>query len=292
MSDRDDVPPEAVFTALSNDLRLRILHVLADATETERRWRSFTGIYDRLDVDSTSRLSYHLDALQGAFVRRSDRGYALTQAGDRVVRAIRAGVYADQPSFESTTLEGRCPHCDATELTAAYRDPVLGIDCDACGERMVTYDLPPAEPDARSAMETLYSCNRRAHHEYATALGGTCSRCGGTTAVELEPGEREATFTCVATCRQCRLQLYAPLEVRLLSHPAVVSFYWDHGVDATTLPLWELPAYVDGWDTRIVERAPLQLAVTVAYEGDTMQLTVDETLTVSERATATSPPRE
>jgi DNA-binding transcriptional ArsR family regulator len=58
-----EVDAERAFSALAHELRLDVLRVLADAAESGAPERSFSEIYDAVDVDSTSRLSYHLDAL-------------------------------------------------------------------------------------------------------------------------------------------------------------------------------------------------------------------------------------
>ena len=45
---------------------------------------SFSEIYDRGSVDSSSKLSYHLNELTGTFLRKHENGYAFTTpAGDR-----------------------------------------------------------------------------------------------------------------------------------------------------------------------------------------------------------------
>lgn len=280
MSRDDGIPPEQAFSALGSELRLKILHVLAEATEAGEPELSFSEIYDGIDIDSTSQLSYHLDTLTGIFVRNSESGYALTQAGDRVVRAVRSGTYSDQPAFELTTIEGTCPYCAFTVLSAEYRDSSLAVECQSCSGRVVTYNLPPAESQGRTSVETLHSCNRRVHHEYATSLRGTCSTCGGSTKRNIETSDQSNSYICVAKCRRCRLRLFAPLEVRLLHHPAVISFYWRYGVDASTLPLWDLPSYVENWEVEAVETDPCEFRITIVHEGESLQVTVDDELHV------------
>lgn len=281
MSGDDGADSERAFSALGHEIRLEILNVLADAAESGEPALTFSAVYDRVDIDSTSQLSYHLDPLVGLFVRDTEDGYGLTQAGDRVVRAIRSGMYADRPSFEPTTLDGRCPYCDATVLTAAYRESALAVECDTCGGRVVTFDLSPAESRERTSIETLHSCNRRAHHEYATSLQGTCPTCGGSTDIDIESNDTPDSYSCVSTCRHCGLRLFAPLEVRLLHHPAVVSFYWAHGIDAATLPLWDLPQFVREWEVDALATDPYEFRVTVVHEGESIQLTVDADLQVA-----------
>lgn len=272
---------QQAFSALGSELRIEILRILVEAAEAGESELSFSEIYDRIDIDSTSQLSYHLDTLAGIFIRQSDSGYALTQAGDRIVRVVRSGTYSQEPSFEQTTLEGQCPYCDATVLSAEYQDSVLAVECQSCGGRVVTFDLAPAESEGRTSMETLHSCNRRAHQEYTTALQGTCPTCGGSTTTRIESTEQPPSYICVAECGQCGLRLFAPLEVRLLHHPAVISFYWKHGIDASTLPLWDLPSYVRNWDIEALGTDPYEFRITIVHEGDSIQVTLDAALNVA-----------
>ncbi|WP_435348785.1 ArsR/SmtB family transcription factor [Haloarchaeobius sp. HRN-SO-5] len=279
----DPDSPADAFAAVGNEWRVAILRTLADAADQDRPVRSFSEIYDRLDIESTSQLSYHLEYLDGVFVRKSGDGYSLTQAGDRVVRAIRAGTYTDRPSFERTELDGQCPVCPATTLVAAFRDGFLTVECDACGTRVVTYDLPPAEARRETPLAVLRSCDQRVHQEYATAVRGTCPTCGGATDVEPKrhDGPEPLDYYGVATCEQCGHQVFAPLGVRLLYHPAVVSFFWDHGVDATAVPFWQVHAVLDDWEVDRVQSDPPRFAVTVACDGETMRVELDEALRVS-----------
>jgi hypothetical protein len=272
------------FAALGNELRVTVLRVLAEAEDAdEGRGLSFTEIYDRVPIDSTSQLSYHLDKLDGLFVRDSPDGYVLTQAGDRIVRVVRAGAYTEQPSFPRTELDGRCPACRATTLVAEYRDPLLEVACADCDTTVVTYDLPPAEAADRTPMETLHSCDQRVHQEYATALRGTCATCGGRTDVSVEPREGPVGYLCVAECRRCQHRVFAPFEVRLCYHPAVVAFYWDHGIDAAGTPFWRIVDYVDDWTIERVATDPDRFHATVTHGDDHLHLVVDEHLDVSAR---------
>lgn len=283
MHSGDSVTPEDAFAALGSERRVSILRILATAEEGGATATAFSEIYERIDIDSTSQLAYHLDKLDDVFVRKAGEGYVLTQAGDRVVRAIRSGTYTHRPRFERTTLEGHCPTCGPATLTAAFRDPFLPVECDACGTAVVTYDLPPAESNDRTAMEVLQACDRRVHHEYAMAIQGSCPLCSGSTDVSVRQHDRgdESRWYCVARCEQCSNQVYAPIEVRLISHPSVVSLYWAHGVDVTSIPFWEIRASFECWETEVLATDPFQCQVTVRYQGDERRLRLDESLHVT-----------
>lgn len=271
---------EDAFAVLGSEPRLTVLRRLADAEREGDSALSFTELYDRLEMDSTSRLSYHLEQLNDAFVRKTDDGYALTPAGDRVVRAVLSGTFSERSSFETTELDGKCPSCGHTRLVARYRDRLLAVRCASCGTTVVTYDLPPAGTKHQSAMEVLRSCNRRVHRDYAVALRGTCSLCGGPTEVAVEESDGISRYTCVTDCTQCRLHLYAPLEVRLLHHPAVISFYWQRGIDILDIDLWNLETYLEQWKTERLDHEEFRCAVTVTHGAETLRTVVDAELDV------------
>lgn len=281
MSHEASTSPGDAFAALGNEVRIGILRAVADAVEEQGDGLRFRAIYDRVGVDSTSQLSYHLSKLEGAFLRKSEAEYALTQAGDRVVRAVRSGAYDERPAFEPTTIEGHCPSCGVATLSVAYRDSLLTVACASCESNVVTYDLPPAAGEGRTTTELLHSCNRRAHHEYGTALQGTCATCGGKTAVDVRESERGSEYTCVTSCDQCGLQLFAPLEVRLFYHPAVVAFYWERGEDVSSVPLWRLLSYIGDWTVSASGGEALPCEVTVVCDGDELRATVGEDLGVT-----------
>ena len=271
---------ENAFAALGNEHRIDILRTLVVAVENEESGVPFTELYDRTDIDSSSQFSYHLDRLRNEFVREVDGEYRPTSAGERVVRAVRAGMYTETPSFDPVTVDGLCPACESTTLRAAYTDPHLQVACSDCGATVVTYDLSPAEAEGRTEIETLRACNRRALREYRTAIAGSCPTCNGLTTVAIEAGPEDG-YACVATCSQCDLRLFAPVELPLFGHPAVVSFYWERGVDVTELPLWRLPEFIGDADRRVRDREPLALDITLHHADASLTARIDGDGTVS-----------
>ncbi|WP_053949250.1 winged helix-turn-helix domain-containing protein [Halolamina sediminis] len=268
------------FAALGNEHRVEILRTLVVAVENQRTGLPFTELYDRTGIDSSSQFSYHLDRLTTEFVREADGEYVPTSAGERVVRAIRSGIYTEAPSFEPVTVEGVCPECASTTLRAAYDDPHLRVACTDCDATVVTYDLSPAETEGRGPFETLAACNRRALREYETAIAGSCPTCNGATTVAIETGP-DGDYACVADCSQCGLRLFAPVELPLFGHPAVISFYWDRGVDVTDLRLWRLPAFIGDVDRRVLETEPLAFALTLHHGDASITARIDADGTVS-----------
>ena len=279
------VEPADAFGALASEHRVAVLRAFADAERDGDRTLSFTEIYDALELDSTSQLSYHLDHLEGTFLRRSEEGYALNRAGEDVMRAILAGSFTETPTFVPLSLSGECPGCPGTTFEATYEDGLLAVRCVDCEMRIVTYDLPPAAVVGRSEREILEACDRRVRHEYAVAVGGTCAKCGGVASVQVE--EREArgqtdTYA-VARCERCNNVVFAPVAAHVLFHPAVVAFYWRQGVDSTAIPFWDVGRYLDAWDVEVTGLAAGEpsVSVRVRHAGESLALSMDADLSVS-----------
>lgn len=87
-------------------------------------------------------------------------------------------------------------------------------------------------------------------------------------------------------CSQCRLEGQGPLIGELVYHPAVVSAFYDRGVDVTDMPYWELRHVLDTFEEEVLETAPLRVRVTVPLDDGDLELVVDdagEVVEVTER---------
>jgi hypothetical protein len=62
-----------------------------------------------------------------------------------------------------------------------------------------------------------------------------------------------------------------------LSHPAVVSFFHDHGVDLDERPIWNVGPE---WAERVVSTDPLAVRVSATLDGETLALYLGRDLTV------------
>jgi DNA-binding transcriptional ArsR family regulator len=108
-----------VFGLLSDATRIAILRAVAEAQAdcdeinlgpTEL---TFSEIYDRVNVDNTSKLPYHLGELTGTHLRKHEDSYSFTHAGERVVRFILAETYEQPAESTPTETDGCCPFCGA-----------------------------------------------------------------------------------------------------------------------------------------------------------------------------------
>lgn len=62
-----------------------------------------------------------------------------------------------------------------------------------------------------------------------------------------------------------------------LRHPAVVSFFYDHGIDVRQRPYWS-PVFWDGVSVSVVDRGPLRIAIENAVDSEVLRQTVDSDL--------------
>ncbi|WP_411969051.1 ArsR/SmtB family transcription factor [Haloferax sp. YSSS75] len=263
MTDNRDGSPESTFGALGSELRLDILQILESAARETASRLTFSDLYERLDIESTSQLSYHLGRLDGVFVQKFGDKYGLTQAGERVVRAVYAGTYTEHPSFDPTPIDGTCPHCEHTALRAAFEEPFLSVTCRECGETVAKYDLPPSQAVGRTPEEILQSCDRRVYHELGMALDGTCPTCGGIVdaSSRQRTSPRTEEYVVTATCRRCFNQVYAPVELCVFYHPALVAAYWSDERDATNVRPWNVYSYTAEWVVTTVSDNPFEAHV-------------------------------
>ena len=111
-----EADPTEALAVLGDETRIAILRVLADAEEP----LAFTELRQRAGVDDAGRFNYHLSELREYFVREADGGYALREAGSRVVAA--AGV-AGVPDAEATG-----------EVVDGGESDEASSTCPVCGE--------------------------------------------------------------------------------------------------------------------------------------------------------------
>ena len=81
------------------------------------------------------------------------------------------------------------------------------------------------------------------------------------------------------TCNSCENALVSPSWAPVQRHPAVVSFFYDRGVELVHTS-WESVRRGFDWDEELLSVDPPELRVKVSHEGDELALELDETGTV------------
>ncbi|MGB9964295.1 ArsR/SmtB family transcription factor [Halobacterium hubeiense] len=259
---------EAAFGAVADELRVRILRELWEADDP----LSFSALRDRVDVADSGRFNYHLSKLRGRFVEQTADGYDLRLAGNRLVGALYSGVFTEEASVEPTPVEGTCTNCGGA-LEASYEDERGRVTCTDCDVALLSGGVPPAfvedrEDDLATALDGYFRTMLR------EVRAGFCTQCSGPVDGRLEH-DPEHGPRAVFECGRCGGTFHGTAAAVALDHAAVVAFYYEHGLDVRTVPVWEVD-WLHG-----ATRAGDAARVTVDVDGDELDLVVDESLSVS-----------
>lgn len=274
-------PPEAVFSVLGDETRLRILLELADRSEPEQAASPvpFSELRRAAGVEDAGRFSYHLDKLREGFVTKEEDGYSPTVAGLQVASSIHAGRYAADVPAAAAETEYDCHVC-GEPLEARYEDGVAQLGCDA-DHTWFSYPVPAGATAGRTVEELLDVALHRATVNVELARNGICPRCWGITTTELQ-SEAEAydqlgldVPAAVVECDRCWLAYSVPATLAVARSPPVVAFYQDHGLSIEDAIASEHDVVATG-DATVDGRDPLQATVEFSLEGDRLAVELDE----------------
>ena len=284
----DDSSPSDVFGLLADDSRIEILEALARAQHEREGVNAgpaalrFSEIYDRVDVDGTSKLSYHLGELTGVFVRKSEAGYGFTHAGERLVRFVLSGNYRDPRAFDPVDVDGTCIHCGGEALEATLDEQFFLVRCRDCARPVNAYHVSPAQVRDASGMALIERIVDRQTAEIDLARRGICPDCAGPLATEVrtipeELGMDAVEFYAVEECSACLRRVSNPLPLRLAYHPASVAFHWEAGIDVTERGVWELAEHLRAgrWDAERTATDPDEYVVHYRRDDATLRLHLD-----------------
>jgi len=278
--------------ALGNEHRLAVLLALGDresATRTNGLELTFSELYDAVPVESTSQFSYHLSQLIGPFVAETDAGYRLTHAGDKIVRAVRSGLYETTPSFDTVEVAGACVGCGARDLVGVLRDERFVVRCRACDRTMLSDSFPHSQASERSPDEIVESFGYRLWGTYVLVRGDVCPECYGRIERRVDAHDGHETpgdavqYTFAAVCETCEFTIHLPIEVPAVFHPRATGFLWAHDIPLPDTPLWELfELFVsEAWTTDVRSTDPLDARFELAIDGDTLTLAMDDSFAVT-----------
>jgi hypothetical protein len=269
----------AAFALLGNETRLAIVEELAvDGYQglEPTDGRSFADLRRAVGVDDAGRFNYHLGELLGTFVRKVGEGYALTNAGWTVAGIVAAEEVGGGDVRREEPLDTPCPWGDT--LVGTYEEGLFRVECSEHGVLFATR-LPTGVVRERSLDEVLTIACDDMQADIDRAVSGVCPHCRGDIAVSLttgttvqETGIEAPVARC--DCGDCGLRFEVPPGVVVVSHPAVVSFYYDHGVDLRTRTYPELP-FLDATAPTVVATDPTRVRIDVEHDGDTLRIVLD-----------------
>jgi DNA-binding transcriptional ArsR family regulator len=284
----DSLDADDAFSLLGNETRLGIIRALGDAwAPDDRDPIPFSELRRRVGTRDSGRFDYHLDQLRGLYVTRSDDGYRLTYPGVRVYQAIQAGTFNERPTIDSLELDSPCLDCGG-RLVGSYEDLLFDVTCEACGYQYCHYYLPPGQVIETGPAAVLGTLDQAVRRDTAKAAVGVCPECTGHTDVAVGPDvgyifeKKDSPFEGHVSydCSLCGAHLESTVGSALTDHPAIVSFFYERGIDVTDQYLWTLPFAHDPARTTVRSTDPLRVAVTAAADGDEATLVVDDALSV------------
>jgi hypothetical protein len=275
----DCVPPADAFSLVGDETRLAVLEGLWRIDTPAR----FSDLRDEVGTRDSARFNYHLGQLTGQFVRKTDAGYELRTAGERVVQAVLGGSFTEHPRRE-IDIDDPCVECGAT-LSASYADEQLTIECPDCGHGHGEYSFPPGGLHDRTDAAVLEAFNQRVRHLHCLAKDGVCPACNGRTETRIQREEEcclGSAITATPVCKQCAHERCSAIGLGLLDQSPVVGFYREHGVDLSETPYWRFDWCVSADPVTVRSEDPWRLAVDVTAADETLRVTVDRELSIVE----------
>jgi hypothetical protein len=273
-TDEEGADPERAFWLLSDETRIAILRALWAASNDPL---SFTRLRERVGNPNSGQFNYHLGKLRGHFVSKGEGGYTLTQAGREVVRAVLAGSLTDRPHVDATPIDARCPECTAS-LLVRYDEYGI-VECSECDSTVMWNEFPPAGLAGRQPAEVAAVFDTWTRSRFHLAMEGICPNCACEMTVE-RLDTSEARPSTDHRCRNCKYQARVPLFGHVIRHPAVVSFFYERGVDIANLPYWELRTLAREFEETVLDHDPWTAHVTVTADDARLRVTLDERLEV------------
>lgn len=287
----------AVFEAIGHPDRLSILEVLIEARRSGGASSvRFTDLRDRSAIDDTGRFNYHLDQLVGTMVTKTDDGYRLSSYAHRILAPMMGGIYDPERATQSLDADGDCDLCGAP-LRIEPDENILELVCEqghVNNQGLLGYPGVVGDRSESAANDALGLINLQGS-ELATS--GICPTCHGPVDGAIRQVQAddiddiagdegsdfldsEPIFVFEAPCETCGNQFATSVGGCVATHPAVVSFLFDHGIDVRNTAPWTLSFVSPGAET-VASTDPLQLAVEIVRGDASVTLTVDRSGTVA-----------
>jgi DNA-binding transcriptional ArsR family regulator len=298
------------FALLGDRTRLAILLALWEEYDphTDDNAVPFSRILDQLEYDDPGNLRHHLEKLRGQFVQQEapGEGYELRATGMKLVRTVLAGAGAAEVTMEPTEIDQPCPLCGAPTIIR-YRDGCLLWACTACEgptPEVTAVDgflsagpFDPAGLADRTPEEIRLASLAKHQHKLRLMLDGFCPDCSGPVESWLEIcTDHDSADLCENCehkyaawarfqCRVCKRHGISSPKALALFHPAVIGFYYDHGISVRVQTgdienAFRIYHYMHDHEMKHVSEDPPRVQVTATLNGDVVRLTFDETASV------------
>lgn len=308
----EEVGSEATraFELLGSEKRLAILLAMWEAYDPHAVDNTvpFSQLREAVGMRDSGQFNYHLTKLQGVFVEKTPDGYKLRPVGLKLVQTVVAGAGSDV-TLPETEIDVACSLCGAPTVVT-YQGGWLYHLCTECegafggledypSGALFAEPIPPAALENRTAEEIFAAGVFMLQAIFSMKMGGVCPQCSGVFDMRidvcpdhhLEPGivckacGNTAEMRVKWTCSVCKYRGSTTAATALGLHPAVLAFYHDHGVDIgyTTNDFENAKQFLElirRQEQEVISTDPLRVRLTVTMDGDTIQLTADESLKI------------
>jgi DNA-binding transcriptional ArsR family regulator len=289
-----------IFDLLGHPVRLAILQELA----THRRiyWQNaglpFNDLRRAVEIRDGGNFNYHLDKLCEYFVTKNEKTdeYQVTNAGLEIADALLAGRYSGHRETHSGPIPWfSCPYCKEV-VSATYDQQTIQLECDDHGSIFGT-TLPPSAAEGRSMEEMVRLALWDAQQDIDRAHEGICFHCWGRMNESLvtdQPIHHPQTDEVIAEqaypsgseqivvvfdCERCGTVFWIPPGGCLVHHPAVMSFYHDHGIDLRDRPTPDAtPIGSSGCKVEITD--PIRVQFETRLDDEELRITLDKQVNV------------
>ncbi len=307
-SDLDGLAPADAFAALGNDIRVEIIRVLwranaayafddgSHAVET----MAYSRLQEAVEVADNGKFNYHLSQLEPHFIRRTEEGYRLSGAGQRIARTVIAVSGPDRVDF-SEELDMACPLCGAP-VAATYEDQWFRIKCTGCpglfGDQtprgtLFLASFPAGGLAARSPTNALDAGLYRCALDVMYLMYGVCRECAGPVGSAVSVCEDHTGGSCESCgtpfpvwaemrCETCGFAKRLPIEMFVAGLVLASGVADDEQADLDGLSFERSFEFLQSRVETAVSRDPLAVAITIETGGGPVTVTVDEEMHVCE----------
>ncbi|NHN40885.1 helix-turn-helix transcriptional regulator [Halorubellus sp. JP-L1] len=225
------------FGRLANATRLEIV----DALATDETPLDYTALFERVSVDDSGQFNYHLRQLVGEYVRKTDEGYLLDQAGLRAANVIASSSLELGANRQFQRIDSRCGACGSDGVDIGYRAGEGVVRCPDCERRLTRFDFPPAAVETYAPAAFADAFAQRTRSYIGLADDGVCPFCAHSMSTEVEPSAatHPDAVPVVGRCSACPAGIRAPVGLVLSNRPRIQSLVADSGVPFRETPFWE-----------------------------------------------------
>ncbi|AUX10085.1 hypothetical protein AArcSl_2464 [Halalkaliarchaeum desulfuricum] len=297
-----ELTPEEAFAILGDETRIAILQTLWRTCDTPIR---FGALRQEVGHDDPGNFNYHLSKLTGQFVRKTEQGYELREAGKQVIRAVLAGTINRKPRIDSDVCDSKCPYCGAP-VELQYVDERVLVRCTECpgigGEEYpegtyMRFAFPPAGIQDRTPEEIIEAAHAFYDAKVTPMMSGVCPECAGRveTTIDIchdhDSGDRGVCGACGFrnpiwadySCGHCEYTRRCMIWFEILNHPGVVAFYYEHGLEET-VPFskltWRNAPFISNVECELLETEPLRIRIKIPVDSEELRVTVNEAVEV------------